>query len=100
MGSSYRTVCGTSATVYPPVIIQLDLESSHVSLQEKVRTILGVYGHVDILVNNAGISSRGEAVETSPEVDVRVMAVNYFGTVALTKGILPNLVMGDIHLNI
>lgn len=49
--------------------------------------ILGVYGHVDIMVNNAGISYRGEVIATTPEVDLRVMGVNYFGTVSLTKGI-------------
>lgn len=92
MGSSYRSQGKAGAnikpsTVYPPVIIQLDLESDPNSLREKVKTILGVYGHVDILVNNAGISQRGDVANSSPEVDVRVMSVNYFGTVNLTKGI-------------
>jgi dehydrogenase/reductase SDR family protein 7B len=51
-----------------------------------VRTILGVYGYVDILVNNAGISYRGEVTDTSLEVDAKVMNINYFGTIGLTKG--------------
>ena len=95
MGSSYRSGSQGKAganikpsTVYPPVIIQLDVESDPNSLREKVKTILGVYGHVDILVNNAGISQRGDVANSSPEVDVRVMSVNYFGTVNLTKGII------------
>lgn len=80
MGSGLR-----KGTVYPPVIIQLDLQDM-TNLADKVRTILGVYGYIDILVNNAGISYRGEAIETNLEVDAKVMNVNYFGTVALTKG--------------
>ena len=76
MGSSYRTArpgtgTGSSGIVYPPVIIQLDVE--HTSLiREKVKTVLGVYGHVDILVNNAGISHRGDVASTSLEVDAKV----------------------------
>ena len=44
------------------------------------------FGHVDILVNNAGVSSRSSVMETDTAVDRRVMEVNFFGTVALTKG--------------
>lgn len=80
MGSGLR-----KGTVYPPVIIQLDLQDLP-NLTDKVRTILGVYGYVDILVNNAGISYRGEVIETSLEVDTKIMNVNYFGTIGLTKG--------------
>ena len=39
-----------------------------------------------MLVNNAGVSSRGAGLETSLDTDRRVMEVNYFGTIAFTKG--------------
>lgn len=71
--------------IYPPVIMELDLEDGDV-LVEKVDAILSIYGYIDILVNNAGISYRGVAVETQKEVDYKVMNINYFGTVAITKG--------------
>lgn len=80
MGSGLR-----KGTVYPPVIIQLDLQDM-TNMADKVKTILGVYGYVDILVNNAGISFRGDAIDTSLEVDAKVMNINYFGTIGLTKG--------------
>ena len=51
--------------------------------------VLDFYGKVDVLVNNAGVSQRSWAAETPLEVDRRIMDVNYFGTVALTKAILP-----------
>lgn len=46
-------------------------------------------GSIDILVNNGGVSQRSLAVETPLEVDRRLMEVNYFGQVALTKAVLP-----------
>nr|CAG4650211.1 EOG090X07KM [Sida crystallina] len=77
--------------VYPPVIIQIDLEELN-SLDSKMETAIGVYGHVDILVNNGGISYRGEITDTTLEVDVRLMKTNYFGSVALTKALLPSMI--------
>ncbi|EPY88645.1 dehydrogenase/reductase SDR family member 7B-like protein [Camelus ferus] len=47
--------------------------------------ILRCFGHVDVLINNAGVGYRGTVVDTSTDVDRRVMEINYFGPVALTK---------------
>lgn len=56
-------------------------------------------GPVDILVNNGGISQRGRAVETELAIDRRIMEVNFFGTVALTKAMLASmLARGDGHI--
>jgi short-subunit dehydrogenase len=43
------------------------------------------------LINNAGISQRSQAEETPIEVDRKIMEVNFFGQVALTKGLWPLL---------
>jgi len=54
---------------------------------------------IDILVNTGGISSRSPAEDTTLEVDGRVMAVNFGGPVALTKGVLPSmLAQGSGHV--
>lgn len=50
------------------------------------------FGRIDILINNGGISQRSKASETSIEVDRKIMEVNYFGTVALTKAVLPFMI--------
>ena len=63
----------------------LDLTDT-ASLSGKVQEVIGHYGRVDILVNNAGMSSRGVVMETHNSVDRKIMEVNFFGTVALTKG--------------
>jgi short-subunit dehydrogenase len=49
-----------------------------------------MFGHVDVLLNNGGISQRGIAKETGIEVDRRLMEVDYFGPMALTKALIPH----------
>ena len=59
--------------------------------EEAVRWVLDTCKHVDILVNNAGIGQRASAKDTALELDRRIMEVNYFGAVALTKLVLPHM---------
>ena len=73
------------------VIIQLLDLSQHDSIPGIVQNVLSKVGKVDILVNNGGISQRSLAKNTTLEVDKKLMAVNYFGTVALTKALLPSM---------
>ncbi|MBK1897021.1 SDR family oxidoreductase [Chryseobacterium paridis] len=51
-----------------------------------------IFGNIDILINNAGLSQRSLAMETDIEVDKRLIDVDYIGTVAITKAILPYMV--------
>ena len=70
-------------------ILTLDLATS-ADFEEKVATAISFFGQVDILLHNGGISQRSLIKDTLLEVDRRLMEVNYFGTVALTKAILPH----------
>lgn len=72
---------------YPPTVLALDLAELN-SIPDFVSRALAVYNQVDILINNGGISVRADVASTSVDVDLKVMVVNYFGTVALTKGLL------------
>lgn len=47
---------------------------------------------VDVLVHNAGITHRSMALETSLDVDRKIMAVNYFGPLQLTKLVAPDMI--------
>lgn len=69
-------------------IVPLDLSASG-SLDVKVNDVISHFGKIDILINNGGISQRGLAAETPIEVDRKIMEVNYFGNIALTKALLP-----------
>ncbi|PYQ50679.1 MAG: short chain dehydrogenase [Acidobacteria bacterium] len=48
-------------------------------------------GHVDILVHSGGVSQRSLAADTDLATDRAIMDVNFFGTVALTKAVLPSM---------
>jgi short-subunit dehydrogenase len=69
--------------------LPLDLASSS-TLRLSTEAAIQMFGHVDILVNNGGISQRSFAKDTNLDVDRRIMEVNFFGTVALTKYLLPH----------
>lgn len=56
------------------------------SLPDCITEALAIFGHVDILIHNGGISNRGDIISTDVNVAVKVMMVNYFGQMVLTKG--------------
>lgn len=66
-------------------MLQLDLANPS-SIAKKCLEAVALFGHIDILINNAGVSSRGAVLDSTLDVDRRVMEINFFGTVALTKG--------------
>jgi short-subunit dehydrogenase len=49
-------------------------------------------GAIDLLVLAAGVSQRSLATDTTVEVDRRLMEVNYFGPLAVAKGVVPAMV--------
>jgi short-subunit dehydrogenase len=69
--------------------LPLDLTKTD-TLKLSTEAAIQLFGHVDILVNNGGISQRSFAKDTLIEVDRKIMEVNYFGAVALTKSLLPH----------
>lgn len=71
--------------------LPLDLENSS-SFPALAKSVIEKYGRIDILINNGGISQRSNAIETSEEVDRRIMEINYFGNIALTKAVLPYMI--------
>jgi dehydrogenase/reductase SDR family protein 7B len=70
--------------------LPLDLSEPD-KMKPKADETLERYGHVDILVNNGGISIRALASETTLEIDRRIMEIDSFGHIALTKAVLPSM---------
>ncbi|HSH51568.1 MAG TPA: SDR family oxidoreductase [Bacteroidales bacterium] len=56
------------------------------------KAIINKFGRIDVLINNAGISQRALALETSLEIDRKIMEIDYFGIIALTKTVLPHMI--------
>ena len=86
-----RVAAGCAEAGATSVIVQpLDL-ARHETIPGVAESILNRVGKVDILINNGGVSQRALALDTSLEVDKKIMDINFFGTVALTKSVLPNM---------
>ena len=73
------------------LVLPMDVTNYDV-IEENVDIVLNKFGKIDVLINNAGISQRGLTVETNFEVDRRIMEINYFGNIALTKAVLPKMI--------
>ena len=83
-----RNACANPSKVK---IVPLDLEK-YENMNSKVEEAMLCFGAIDVLVNNGGISQRSLVKNTDISVDKRLMDVNYLGTVALTKALLPHFI--------
>ncbi|MCJ7465402.1 MAG: SDR family oxidoreductase [Maribacter sp.] len=72
-------------------VVPLDLTNLDV-LPNRVETAKEAFGGIDILINNAGISQRSLIVETEFAVYEKLIQVNYLGTVALSRLLLPHFI--------
>jgi short-subunit dehydrogenase len=68
------------------------VEASHRA--RLVEGALAALGGLDVLVNNAGIGTRGWFADSTPEQLRRVMEVNFFAAVELTRLAIPHLRRG------
>jgi short-subunit dehydrogenase len=62
------------------------------AISELVDAQLSKTGRIDILLNIGGISQRARIDETPLWLDRKIFEINYFGTIALTKAVLPYMV--------
>ena len=70
------------------IVFPLDLEKAADKIQE-IANQLKSFGEIHYLFNNGGLSQRSDAFDTEIGVDKKIMEINYFGNIALTKAILP-----------
>ncbi len=69
-------------------VLPLDLTKSE-NFNEKTKTIISKYQKIDFLIINGGVSQRSYITETALDIDRKIMEINYFGNIALTKSVLP-----------
>ena len=61
-------------------------------LPQLAEEAMSLFGRVDVLYNNAGISQRATVLDTEMAVIRKVMEIDYFAPVILTKAVLPKMV--------
>ena len=74
---------GKSCHVVPLDVTQID------KIKGIADRVLENIPRLDYLFHVAGVSQRSRIDETNLEVDRKIMEINYFGTIALTKAVLP-----------
>lgn len=72
-------------------IIPFDL-ANYANMKIIVDDAVSLFGEIHILINNGGISQRSPIIDTSIEVDKRLMEIDYLGTIALSKALLQHFV--------
>ncbi len=86
--TTLKQVKSTSKNPNNAKILVLDLEK-HDTFDKIVTDAIALFGKIDVVIHNGGISQRSLVKDTILEVDKKIFAINYFGTVGLTKAILP-----------
>ena len=69
-------------------ILPIDLNDFYVA-PYLVKKAYNIFGRIDILINNAGVSQRSLIVDTQFDVLKKLIEINYLGTVALSRALLP-----------
>lgn len=73
------------------VVKQLDVRDMD-AIRRTAEEVLRELGRVDVLVLSAGVSQRALATETALGIDREIMELNYFGTIAVAKAVLPSMI--------
>ncbi len=72
-------------------VLPVDLEQKE-TLFGKAEDAWKIYGEIDILINAGGISQRSLVVETKSDVEEKIMNTNFWGSVYLSKALLPKMI--------
>jgi len=70
------------------LVLPIDLEQ-YQHAEEWTKQVVAKFNRIDVLVNNGGISQEGLALDTAASVEQKIMNINYFGNVALSKAVAP-----------
>jgi short-subunit dehydrogenase len=80
------------------VILPFDL-SDPAEVEKIAEEVPEIYGRIDLIFNNGGVSQRSLTTETSIEIDRKIMEINYFSGVIITKKLLPVMLsQGNGHI--
>ncbi len=84
-----KASCGNLSDMV--ICVPFDLSDTS-GIDKIVEQQIKVLGRVDFLLNIGGISQRARIDETPLWLDRKIFEINYFGTIALTKAVLPYMI--------
>jgi dehydrogenase/reductase SDR family member 7B len=85
-----RESCGDKSSMVHCVPFDLtDTSEINKIVEQQVNRL----GRIDFLLNIGGISQRARIDETPIWLDRKIFEINYFGTIALTKAVLPYMIL-------
>lgn len=73
------------------MVLPFDLSRTD-GIEDLVSSVYERFGRLDVLYCNAGVSQRTSVMDTSMEMVRRLMEINYFAPVAMTKAVLPRMI--------
>jgi short-subunit dehydrogenase len=85
-----KAECGSKSDLVH--CIAFDLANTD-GIDKIVEQQVKAFGRIDFLLNIGGISQRARIDETPMWLDRKIFEINYFGTIALSKALLPYMVM-------
>jgi dehydrogenase/reductase SDR family protein 7B len=80
--------CQNSFNVH---VLPFDL-SEIATLESKAADATRIFGKIDLLINSGGVSQRSLALETNLQTEQHIMDTNFWGTVILSKAVLPLMI--------
>ena len=80
--------CQNSFNVH---VLPFDLSETEI-LEQKAEDAMKIFGKIDLLINSGGVSQRGLALETGLKTEQQIMDTNFWGTVVLSKAVLPSMI--------
>jgi len=90
-----KMACKNPALVH---VLSFDLENTEM-LPQKAADAIRIFGRIDLLINSGGISQRSLAIDTTLATEERLMRINFWGTVGLSKAVLPTMIaQGGGHI--
>jgi len=84
-----RDNCGENSSRVNPLFLDLSKSDNFSRLAEDQ---VARFGKIDYLINLGGVSQRARIEETPIWLDRKIMEINYFGTIALSKAVLPYMI--------
>src|SRR5688572_10669213 len=70
-------------------VLPLDQEAAD-TFPARVQTALEAFGQIDIMIHNGGISQRSYVKDTLPAIQRKVIEIDYFSYIELTRLLLPH----------